>query len=74
MKNNFRHYTINWFDTWKFYRPIFFTGVLNDKLGYGVRETHDRLIKKTNKHFLNELHRKAYTLSGEHVVNMVGFY
>ena len=25
----------HWFDDFKFYRPIFFTGVLNDRLGYG---------------------------------------
>ena len=34
----FRDNITDWFEQWKFYRPIFVTGILNNNLGYGDGE------------------------------------
>ena len=46
MINFFRQDINKWFDEWKFFRPVFFTGVLNDELGNGESELVDDRIKK----------------------------
>ena len=56
----FRENITDWFSKWKFFRPIFFTGVLNNKYGYGDSELNNEMIRKNNRHFLNDLHRKVY--------------
>ena len=69
---NFFGQDINkWFDEWKFFRPVFFTGVLNDELGYGESELVDDRIKKNNKHFMNELHRKVFKKSKKKITSLV---
>jgi len=63
MITQFREDITSWFNDWSFYRPVFFTGVLNNKLGYGDSEINNEMIRKNNRHFLNELHRKVYKKS-----------
>ena len=50
----------NWIHSFKFYRPVFITGVLNDYLGYGTNYWTLYNISKNNRHFFNELHRRVY--------------
>ena len=64
----FRENITDWFADWEFYRPVFFTGVLNNTLGYGDGEFNYNLIRKNNKHFLNDLHRKVYKKSKKKLI------
>ena len=59
----FRENITDWFADWKFYRPIFVTGLLNNNLGYGDGEFNYNLIRKTNKNFINDLHRNVFKKS-----------
>ena len=61
----------HWYDEWKFYRPIFLTGVFNDYLGYGYGEYNLQRIVKNNKHFTNDLHRRVYKKSKKKIVRLV---
>ena len=67
----FREETSNWFKDWKFHRPVFFTGVLNNRLGYGEGERNDYEIRKNNKHFVNELHRRVFKKSKNKITRLV---
>ena len=67
----FRENITDWFDDWRFYRPVFFTGVLNDNLGYEDGELNNEMIRKNNKHFLNELHRKVYKKSKKKITRLI---
>ena len=67
----FRENITDWFADWNFYRPVFFTGVLNNTLGYGDGEFYYNLIRKTNKHFLNDLHRKVYKKSKKKLSRLI---
>jgi hypothetical protein len=61
----------HWFDDFKFYRPIFFTGVLNDRLGYGEGDFVIDDIVKNNRHFMNELHRRVYKKSKTKIPRLI---
>ena len=61
---------VSWFDAWKFNRPVFFTGVLSDQLGYAIDDDDER-IRNNNKHFLNELHRLVFKKSKKKIVRLV---
>mgnify|MGYP001254820109 CR=1 FL=1 len=67
----FRENITNWFADWYFKRPIFFTGVLNNNYGYGDGELNNEMIRKNNKHFLNDLHRKVYKKSKKKLKRLV---
>ena len=71
MEKLFRKTITNWFDDWRFYRPVFCTGVLSNDIGYGDGEFHYDLIRKTNKHFLNELHRQVYKKSKKKLTRLI---
>ena len=61
---------VSWFDAWKFNRPVFFTGVLSDQLGYAIDDDDER-IRNNNRHFLNELHRLVFKKSKKKIVRLV---
>jgi len=67
----FKDNITGWFEQWKFFRPVFFTGVLNNDYGYGDSEFNDELIRKNNKHFLNELHRNVYLKSKKKLTRLI---
>ena len=67
----FRENIIHWFEDWKFYRPVFFTGVLNNTLGYGDGEFNYNLIRNNNKHFLNDLHRCVFKKSKNKLTRLI---
>ena len=67
----FRENITDWFSEWKFFRPIFFTGVLNNKYGYGDSELNNEMIRKNNRHFLNDLHRKVYKKSKKKITRLI---
>ena len=71
MITQFREDITSWFNDWSFYRPVFFTGVLNNKLGYGDSELNNEMIRKNNRHFLNELHRKVYKKSKKKITRLI---
>ena len=61
----------NWYDEWKFHRPIFLTGVLNDYLGFGRSDFAIEGIVRTNKHFANHLHRLVYKKSKKKITRLI---
>lgn len=61
----------NWYENWNFHRPVFLTGVLNDYLGFGKGEFIVDGIIKTNRHFLNELHRRVYIKSKKKIGRLI---
>ena len=61
----------SWFEDWTFFRPVFFTGVFNDRLGYGEGEVNADEIRKTNKHFFNELHRRVFKKTNKKIPRLV---
>jgi len=67
----FRENISNWFGEWQFFRPVFFTGVLNNTLGYGDGEFYYDLIRNNNKHFLNELHRNVFKKSKKKITRLI---
>ena len=71
MINLFRENITDWFANLKFYRPVFFIGVLNNTLGYGQGEFNSNLIRKNNKHFVNDLHRKVFKKSKNKLTRLI---
>ena len=54
-RNLYRDDRTFWFDDWKFHRPIFFTGYLNEYYSYNIDK-----VKKNNTHFFENLHKKVF--------------
>ena len=52
-----------WFGDFDVHRPVFLTGVLDKHLGFGRGEKNLERIRKTNRHFCNDLHRRVYRKS-----------
>ena len=67
----FRENITDWFEDWKFYRPIFVTGLLNNNLGYGDGEFNYEMIRKNSRYFLNDLHRKVYKKSKKKLTRLI---
>jgi hypothetical protein len=61
----------NWYGNWKFHRPVFLTGVLNDNFGFGQGESGVNGVVGINKHFANHLHRKVYKKSKNKITRLI---
>lgn len=61
----------DWFHSFHTHRPIFLTGVFDDYVGLGQGAGNIERIRKTHRHFFNDLHRRAYKKSKRKLPRMV---
>ena len=64
-RNLYRDDRTFWFDDWKFYRPIFFTGYLNEYYSYNIDK-----VKKNNTHFFEKLNKKVFKKNKKEITRL----
>lgn len=56
-----------WFDDWKFIRPVFFTGYVNQHYCLGTTDK----MKKNNLHFIENLHSRVFKKNKKEITRLV---
>ena len=64
LKNkNIKNEICNWYRDFKFYRPLFFTGILNNEIGFSDSKNIYEKISNNSHGFIRNIHKLSYKKS-----------